>query len=429
MCTHLQRRGGRYFLRRAVPLDLREQYGKREITRALGTSDRRVAVVLCRRLGLEIDDAFRLARNQQMVCFVPIAQPPVLAIPRPPIEAVKPAPPPEPVVSGPTLGDLADKWEAERQPDAKSIAATRRAVRRFTEMVGDILPCYITRSHAVAFKDALLASGQTGVNTNKHMVVLNVLLNHAVANGIIEHNPARGVKVAVKRNAKDARHPFALADLQAVFTRLPAYAGKPAPRHIGQAAAYWIPLLALFYGARREELCQLRPEDIYEETYLDDTGADRTAWVLRITDAGEGQQVKNVGSVRRVPLHAELIARGFLDFATRQRGQARLFSHLKPTPQGAEGEAFGKWFSKNLRTVCGITDPKLVFHSFRHSFKDHCRALMISEEVSDALSGHASGKVSRRYGGLAFPLYPLVEAVGKYRVPGLVLPGQTAVSA
>jgi len=117
-----------------------------------------------------------------------------------------------------------------------------------------------------------------------------------------------------------------------------------------------------------------------------------------------------------------LTARGFLTFVDNQRGQSRLFSRLSPDRQGRSGSAFGKWFNTSLRTVCGITDPKLVFHSFRHSFKDHCRALLISEEVSDALSGHASGKVSRRYGGLAFPLHPLVEAVRKYRVPGLVLP-------
>jgi len=289
-------------------------------------------------------------------------------------------------------------------------------------MVGDIAPRNLTRTHAVAFKDALLASGQTGINTNKQMTVFNVLLNYAVANGIIEHNPARGVKVAVKRNAKDARHPFTLPDLQAVFTRLPVYAGQTVPKHIGRDAAYWIPLLALFYGARREELAQLMPEDIYEEVYMDATGADKKAWVLRITDAGEGQTVKNAGSVRRVPVHAELIARGFLDFAARQRGKPRLFSGLTPDRQGRQGSAFGKWFNTALRRDCGITDPKRVFHSFRHAFKDHCRALLISEEVSDALSGHASSRVSRRYGGLTFPLHPLVEAVGKYRVPGLRLP-------
>jgi len=202
----------------------------------------------------------------------------------------------------------------------------------------------------------------------------------------------------------------------------PAYAGQPVPRHIGRDAAYWVPLLALFYGARREELCQLAPEDVYEEVYLDETGAEQRAWVIRITDAGEGQKVKNAGSVRRVPVHAALIARGFLAFAAARQGNARLFFNRGPVTHTEEGAAFGKWFSQCLRRDCGITDPKLVFHSFRHAFKDHCRALLISEEVSDALSGHASSRVSRRYGGLTFPLHPLVEAVQKYRVPGLGLP-------
>jgi integrase len=64
----------------------------------------------------------------------------------------------------------------------------------------------------------------------------------------------------------------------------------------------------------------------------------------------------------------------------------------------------------------------MVFHSFRHGFKDLCRQAQISDEVSDALSGHVSGKVSRRYGATNYPLAPLVGAVAKIRVPGLQLP-------
>jgi len=430
MCTHLQRRGNRYFLRRRIPLDLQVRYGKREITKALGTSDRRTATVLCRRLGLELDDEFRQARSQRPVhfmCTVQEAQQapqPVIhlaPIPTQPPETETPPEAPEPVVDATTFSDLADRWKAERKPDGKSVAATRRAISRFTEMVGDILPRDLTRAHVVTFKDKLLESGQTPVNSNKYLTVLNVILNFGAANGELEYNPAQGVKIKVKRDPKDARHPFALQDLQAIFDTLPPYTGELVPKHIGHDAAYWIPLLALFYGARREELCQLRPEDIYEEMYIDAADTDRKTWVLRITNAGEGQKVKNSGSVRRVPIHAELIARGFLAFVDGRRGKPQLFD-LAPDENGRKGSAFGKWFNESLREVCGITDPKLVFHSFRHSFKDHCRTLEIAEEVSDALSGHSSGKVSRRYGGLAYPLRPLVEAVKKYRVPGLVLP-------
>jgi len=316
---------------------------------------------------------------------------------------------------------LADKWEAERQPDLKSKVMTRRVIKSFETLVSAPPAPAITRAHAVQFKDALLKSGQTGVNTNKYLTVFNVLLNYGVANGDIETNPARGVKVVVKRTAKDARHPFDLPALQAIFSS-PIYTQGKIPSRVGHDAAYWIPLLALFYGARREELCQLRPEDVYEEAYLDTQGKEAKCWVLRITDSGEGQGVKTAASVRRVPIHAELIARGFLEFVERQEGNARLFSKLKADVNGVEGTHFGQWFNGSLRTAWGVLDRKMVFHSFRHSFKDHCRALEIPEEVSDALSGHSSGKVSRQYGGLSYPLRPLVEAVQRYRVPGLVLP-------
>jgi integrase len=40
-----------------------------------------------------------------------------------------------------------------------------------------------------------------------------------------------------------------------------------------------------------------------------------------------------------------------------------------------------------------------VFHSFRHGFKDALRAAGVSEDVNDALTGHAGGSsVARGYG-------------------------------
>jgi hypothetical protein len=55
-------------------------------------------------------------------------------------------------------------------------------------------------------------------------------------------------------------------------------------------------------------------------------------------------------------------------------------------------------------------DPRKVFHSFRHAFKDACRACGIHEEISDALTGHSGGGVGRTYGG-QYPLKPLAKAI------------------
>jgi len=49
----LQKRGSRYFLRVKVPADLRGATGKREIRKALGTSDPREALKAVRRASAE----------------------------------------------------------------------------------------------------------------------------------------------------------------------------------------------------------------------------------------------------------------------------------------------------------------------------------------------------------------------------------------
>lgn len=65
----------------------------------------------------------------------------------------------------------------------------------------------------------------------------------------------------------------------------------------------------------------------------------------------------------------------------------------------------------------GITDRRKVFHSFRHTFKDACRRARIPEAVHDALTGHASGSVGRRYGS-GQPVEVLAEAVAKLGYSG-----------
>jgi integrase len=56
------------------------------------------------------------------------------------------------------------------------------------------------------------------------------------------------------------------------------------------------------------------------------------------------------------------------------------------------------WFGRYMRQL-GITNKALLFHSFRHGFKDALRAAGVSEDVNDALTGHAGGgTVGRTYG-------------------------------
>ncbi|MFM0199904.1 site-specific integrase [Paraburkholderia fungorum] len=459
MCTHLVKRGSRYYIRRRVPLDLVSLVGKSEVTKALGTSDRSEAVALCRAEGVRLDTEWQALRASVKPSVVHVDPHPTrehqedwedaqasldegvreaeaeaqefqiqqrVAVERevqrrlanstakPATATTKPARP-----AGRMLPDVIDAWTKERQPQARTVQIAERTARRFREVVGPVPVASISRQHVIAFKDALLSSGQTAINTDKILTMLSALLSYALDQGWTTTNPAKGIKVGARSNAKAARLPFDLPALKLIFGS-PVYTEHARPEGGAGEAAYWLPLLALYTGARLEELAQLQPSDIQQAPYTDASGSAHSAWCIRISDEGEGQGVKTATSRRRVPVHPDLIALGFIDYAQSVSGP-RLFPALKPDREGREGALWGKWFGKHIHKL-GITDSRMVFHSFRHLLKHTMRECGISEEVSDAITGHASGSVGRRYGATLYPLAPLVDAMQRYRIYGLELP-------
>jgi integrase len=321
---------------------------------------------------------------------------------------------------GISLFSLLDKWAAEQKRNLKTVDMYNRTVTRFRELVQKIAIHDITRLDVVRFKDKLLEIGQSPANTKKQLVVIKVLLNYAVSNAFIATNPATGVTINVEQKEKP-RVAFDAVALNAIFAS-PVYSNGLRPKAGAGEAAYWLPLLALFTGARLEELGQLHPSDVMEETYYDAEGNVANAWVIRIKHSEkDGQGVKSVASNRRIPIHAKLIDLGFLTFAlqAKQGERARIFGQLMPDKFGTETAQWSKWFGRYLRKVCKVLDERMTFHSFRHSFKDYCRLAEIEEDVHDRLTGHTNGSVASSYGSDRYPLRPLLNAMKKYQVAGL----------
>lgn len=504
MCTHLTKRDNRYYIRRKIPVDLQAHYGRKEIVKSLGTSDRAKAIALCRKEDVALDNEFAAARAQ-LGAPAPSTDTGTAAAPAPVVEEVNAdevagrtlaalrqrrdaaalngpealagfmenqrrqltynedilagddepwrslathegwrnglrafltgdgsvvatAPASRPTPNGKTsLEELAQRWNNERKPQADTFAKTMRAVRHFIRLIGDLPVEQITRRHMIEFKDRFLeepgikkGTVQTPVNTNAQIEQLSTVLNYGRNNAVIDTNPAQGIRVDDTRTAKE-RIPLDLATMKRLFS-CPIYTKGQRTKGGAGEAQYWLPLLALFTGARIEELCQLSPDDVLEEPYFALNETESVAWVIRITDAGEDQGVKNAGSVRRVPVHPALIELGFIEHAKQAAGRARIFNELIPDPYGRDSGNWSSWFNNYLRTKVGVSDPRMVFHGFRHTFKDAARNCEIEEAVSDALTGHSSGKVGRKYGSSNYPLRPLVEAIQRYRIPGLVLP-------
>jgi integrase len=335
--------------------------------------------------------------------------------------------PPKPTGKGTSPSQVVDRWAAEMKPKERTVTRTRNIVERFqaVEGHGKLTVEEITKHHVIAFKDALIAQGSSAANINVMIPMLGTVLIYAVDKlHLIDVNPAARIRVADKRKAKDKRRAFEEAELERIFAS-PVYSGDVRPEAGGGEAAYWLPLASLYTGGRQTELGQLHPDDVVQEAYRDADDKERKAWVIRIVENAErGQIVKNEGSERRVPVHADLIALGFIKLVekAKQEKRERIFPAIRPTAKGELMGNWSKWFGRYRRNECDLKSRMTPFHSFRHTFKHYMRLAAVPSEVHNELTGHETGDVADSYGGLSYPLRPLVEGMEKYRVPGVTLP-------
>ncbi len=324
--------------------------------------------------------------------------------------------------------DILDRWATKRGvvPKGKD---THKAVAEWFYARTERKPVErITRQDVLAFKDKLLAEGQSVANTNMKLSRLRTLLGWAYQNDLAPANVAEGISVKVADNGKGKRLPFALDELQAIFAS-PVYANGERPKGGKGEAAYWLPLLGLFTGARLEEIGQLRVSDVQRREYPDQDGEMLAGWFLHITESaderGQANRIKNAASERLVPLHPELERLGFIAYIEKLKDQqGRVFPDLVPNVYGRLTAKWGEWFGPYMRTVCGITDKRKVFHSFRHTFKDYTRRAKMPEGIQRQLMGHAGKDVADDYGS-GYDLHSLAEAMACYRVPGLAIRGDT----
>lgn len=333
-------------------------------------------------------------------------------------QGVPVASPPEVKVVAPKekkgIDSLLAPWKLRQKPKDASVREFELAVRRFNEKHPNLAISDIESVHIVEYRDWLTEEGLAAATVGKHLNAIKALLGIAVERNLIKQNPASRIR-APKASKEDMneRETYSRDDLKKLFSS-PIYKGQKIPYGGKGAAAQWLPLMALFSGARTEELCQLRPVDFREEDGIH---------YYFIYTKHEEQDTKTTSSVRRVPIHPELIRIGLLHYVERQREKKEewLFPLLVTDVKGNRSGNWSKWYHRYLRKIVGITDGAIVFHSFRHTFKYICRECLIPEDIHDAITGHKNGSVSRAYGGALYPLKPLNEAMARYHVSGLDL--------
>lgn len=294
MTDHLQRRGKRYYIRRRIPQDLVSTLGKTIVQQALGTADPVQARKLCRARSVELDQAWDAIRQGKAAPRMQQSEPASIAVSggtrgallttqvtghvakKQPARGLCKAP------RGLLITEVVERWARERKPVARTVGRTERIVSELQRAVGVSRIDTVSKLDVLKYKDWLLEQGQTPGNINVKIPMLGVVFNYAVDNALISANPASRVRVDDKRRANEKRLNFESEHLQAIFSGS-VYMDGHRPKAGGGEAAYWLPLLALYTGARLNELGQLRPEDIYEESYTDPQGQQQRAWVIRVT--------------------------------------------------------------------------------------------------------------------------------------------------
>jgi len=359
-----------------------------------------------------------------------------------------------PSEDNPCLSTIWESYLKERKPAPSTVLNFDGAVRRFIELVGDLPVKAVTKSHFRQYKDALLKfparlphsvrkktiqqviefvekKQQKGnayelLNSktinNKYLGALKAILAHAVDNGFIDDNPANQIRVthdADKHGDNEpATLPYTEEELNVLFSSsffVPGQECKFKKRMTKDAVLdyRWLPIVALFTGARLEEIGQLDVADVMEENGV--------KFLFIHADQSTERRLKNKSSRRKVPIHPRLEELGFLEFVElrRKQGAVKLFSTLKEmggARKDKRTDAFSKWWRRYTEEIGVKTGKQKTFHSFRHTSKRALRNAGVDPSLADAIHGHTNKSISAHYGrdkdGMGYALPVLLEAIG-----------------
>ncbi|MFZ5529142.1 MAG: DUF6538 domain-containing protein [Pseudomonadota bacterium] len=280
------------------------------------------------------------------------------------------------------LRDVLELWKVKgKRPTPKTIDTAERVVGQFEKVCGNPPLLTLTRQEGLKFRDWLLAQGQSPKTAADRLGYVSRLIRFEMQEQQrITVNPWATIKIEGSRERVNVRKPIKADKLNALFAAplFQAYA-LPGVKTAGRDAAYWIPILGAYTGARVTELAQLLVSDIRKDGAL---------WCISIMDEHDWQSVKNSPSKRVIPMHQELIRLGLPEYAERMRqaGHQRLFPMAPVSALNNAGGPFATWFSK--LKAAHEWGPENTFHSFRHTIETMLKRKRVYPFNINAYTGH-----------------------------------------
>ena len=286
--------------------------------------------------------------------------------------------------SGLKLGDAIEGWKKDfltRNRNTKTQSSYFSVLQRFFSFVGNIAVNSITTEHIRDYRNSRKNEQNVGLSTvDGNTNTLGKFFEWAKREGHYPDIklPTEG-QIALSKQERQSQakgaEAFTLDELKKIFEPVEYRKCNSKPHE------HWLPLMALFTGARIEELAQLHLNDIYYQ---------QGVLIFDLNDFA-GKRMKTGASKRKVPVHSELVELGLLEYLEDVKKtlphSERLFPYLTPTKHGRLSDRASKHWGYYL-DKCEIIGREKVFHSFRDTVNNNLADYGVTMELRCALVGH-----------------------------------------
>lgn len=321
-----------------------------------------------------------------------------------------------------------DEFLVKKKLSRSSVYNYKRCFKIITDLLGNKAIGLIDTRDLQKFHELLMdtPSDKGDGNFLKHDTIYRYISNvscffdeFAIPNHLANENPTRRVVVLPDKDSDSdednpSRRPYTINELNIIFDA-PLYRGCKSESRIDEPGEVipqnhktYFPLIALFSGMRLSEIAQLEFEDIVEHN-------NRLHFsVNRKSHHEHKKTTKTESSIRFVPMHRELEKCGFFDYINRRKTEpndGRIFPEYR----------YGNWWNQVFLVRRGIKEDVLVFHSFRHTFRDALREVTESDESVDRMLGHYHDGTGPLYGNKRKRLRRESESIDAVSYPGLDL--------
>jgi len=258
---------------------------------------------------------------------------------------------------------------------------------------------------------------QTPQNINKRLSKLSVFGNWGVRQGLLLTNPFSGMKFLVKKQP-NRRQPFTKEELRKILNPKTYHSWSINFTHpfrkervSNQMPYYWVFLLGIFSGMRTNEMCQLRLSDLKRVDKI---------WFMFVEDSEE-TRVKTESSIRKVPVHPQLIELGFIDYVgtLKKQKKGRVFWELSENRDGFASHLSRHYNQRVLPTLGIWKKYTKVLYCTRHTFINKLYSEKVDENVIKTLVGHEKEFTMKHYGGDPFTPEVLLEEISKVNYSGI----------